>query len=372
MFYHELGGLTISALGFGCMRLPTKDGHIDEPEAEKLFARAYECGVNYYDTAYNYHNMESEPFVGRFFSKLPRETFFLATKFPAWKAETIEEAQDIFEFQMKNLQTDHIDFYLIHALSKERWDKINQIGIPQLLEEYQRQGRIVKLGFSFHDSYEAFEEIIRARKWDFCQLQFNYMDRDVQAGEKGLALAEELGVSVIVMEPVKGGVLATLPEDVSASFTALSANDSNASWALRFVESYKNVKVILSGMTTMEQLEDNLATMAASNPLNGAEAEAVERVVELLRARTYNGCTGCRYCMPCPNGVNIPRLFHIRNEHARYKNTHSSRMSYLFTPKEERADQCIECGACVPMCPQGIDIPGDLKKIAAESWTQIK
>jgi predicted aldo/keto reductase-like oxidoreductase len=371
MFYREIGGLRVSALGYGCMRFPTKDGHIDEPEAEALLKRAYEAGVNYFDTAYNYHSMESEPFVGRFFSRLPRETFFLATKFPSWKAETLEEAKDIFEFQMKNLRTDHIDFYLIHSLDKERWDKINRIGIPQLLQEYQRQGRIVKLGFSFHDSYEAFEEILRARKWDFCQIQFNYMDTDVQAGEKGLLLAQDLNVSVIVMEPVKGGALATLPEDVAAPFRALSSNDSNASWALRFAESYENVKVILSGMSTMEQVENNLATMSEPKPLNEAERKAVDKVVEALRARTKNGCTGCRYCMPCPNGVDIPRLFHIWNEHGRYASAEASHGEYIWVPAEARADRCVECGACVPMCPQSIDIPGDLRKVASEPWTNV-
>lgn len=372
MFYREIGGLKVSALGFGCMRFPVKDGHIDGPEAEKLLLRAYEGGVNYFDTAYNYHNMESEPFVGKVFSKLPRDTYYLATKFPTWKPESPEDVKGIFDFQLKNLQTDHVDFYLLHALNRERWEKMKALGVLPLFEEYQRQGRIKKLGFSFHDSFEAFDEIIHAHKWDFCQLQFNYMDGDTQAGEAGLKLAESLGVSVIVMEPVKGGALAKLPEEVSAPLRALRLDDSDAAWALRFVADYEATKVILSGMSTMEQLEDNLATLAAYEPLGAEEKEAISRVAAELRARTNNGCTACRYCMPCPNGVDIPRMFHIWNEYARYRNAGASRGDYFFAPEGARADKCVECGVCEPMCPQRIEIREDLKRISAEEWAKAR
>ncbi len=372
MFYRDLAGINVSALGYGCMRFPTKDGHIDEAEAQALLLRAYEGGVNYFDTAYNYHGMESEPFVGRVLGTLSRDSFHVATKFPSWKPESLEDAKGIFEFQLKNLRSDYVDFYLIHALNGARWEKVNKLDLIPLFEEYQRQGRIRKLGFSFHGGYAEFEEILRARKWDFCQLQFNYMDTQDQAGEKGFLLAEELGVGVVVMEPVKGGALAALPEDVAFPFRTLAPEASDASWALRFVADYGNAKVVLSGMSSRAQLEDNLATFAAHRPLNAAEKQAVAQVAEALARRTNNSCTGCRYCMPCPNGVNIPHMFSIWNEYARYQNGAASRGDYLFTSADSRADKCVACGACVPMCPQGIDILGDLKKMASEAWTREK
>lgn len=370
MFYRDLAGIKVSALGYGCMRFPTKDGHIDEPEAEALLLRAYEGGVNYFDTAYVYHFMESEPFVGKVLSKLPRGTFHLATKFPAWKPKSLEEAKEIFEFQLKNLRSDYVDFYLVHALNRARWKKVDKLGLMPLLEEYQKQGRIRKLGFSFHGTYEEYEEILRSRRWDFCQLQFNYMDTQDQAGEKGFLLAEELGIGVVVMEPVKGGALAALPEDVALPFRALAPEASHASWALRFVADYGNAKVILSGMSNRAQLEDNLATLAAYQPLSAGEKQAIAQVAEALARRTNNGCTGCRYCMPCSNGVNIPHMFTIWNANARYQNPDKSRGDYMSASADSRADKCVECGACVPMCPQGIDIPCDLKKMAAEPWVQ--
>lgn len=370
MFYREIGSSKVSMLGYGCMRFPVRGGKIDEERAEKMLLRAYESGVNYFDTAYNYHDMQSEPFVGRVFSKLDRDTFFLATKFPTWKPESQQEARDIFEFQMKNLQTDHIDFYLMHALTKERWEKINALGLLPIFEEYQRQGRIRHLGFSFHDSYEVFEQIINARKWDFCQLQFNYMDTEEQAGLKGLRLAESLGVSVVVMEPVKGGVLAKLPEDVAAPLHALRPSKSDASWAMRFVESQSPVKVILSGMSTLTQVKDNLSTFSKPDPLTAAEAETLSSVAEQLKRRTNNGCTGCRYCMPCPNGVAIPRLFRIWNEYARYGQSSGAKEDYASVAAEARADRCIKCGKCETMCPQHIDIRGDLARILNEDFVK--
>ncbi len=370
MIYRELAGHKVSLLGYGCMRFPVTDGRIDEPEAEKLLLHAYESGINYFDTAYNYHDMQSEPFVGRFFQRLPRDSFYLATKFPCWKPETLEDAKEIFEFQRKNLGVERIDFYLLHALGRDRWEKMNALGLIPLLEEYQKEGKIGKLGFSFHDTYNTFAQILNARRWDFCQIQFNYMDTREQAGEKGIALAEQLGVDVIVMEPVKGGVLAILPSEVSAPLRAISPEASDSSWAMRFIEGYGNVKLILSGMSSMAQLTDNLSTFVAPNPLNEREYAAVKAAADALRARTYNGCTACRYCMPCPHGVNIPRMFHIWNAHARYGIDASSRNNYLMTSQEERAQRCVECGECEPMCPQDIQIRADLKKVASEAWAR--
>ena len=227
-------GIDVSLLGFGCMRFPmTPDGKIDEPRAEEMLDRAIAEGVNYIDTAYPYHNGESEPFVGKALSKYDRDSFYLASKLPLWAVETLDDAKRIFAEQLERLRTDHIDFYLLHAVNKEKWDKMKELGVVDYCAQLRAEGKIRYYGFSFHDSYEVFEEIIRYREWDFCQIQYNYMDTQEQAGDKGYALAEELGVPLVIMEPVKGGSLANFSEDINAKFRALDADASIASWALR-------------------------------------------------------------------------------------------------------------------------------------------
>ncbi|MCM1058610.1 MAG: aldo/keto reductase, partial [Firmicutes bacterium] len=259
-------GLETSLLGFGCMRFPvTKDGRIDEPEAERMLDRAYAAGVNYYDTAYPYHDGESERVVGRIMKKYDRGTFYLATKLPCWQVKTPEDVDRIFNEQLEKLQTDYIDFYLMHALNKDRFRDMVNIGCIEKLEQMKAEGKIRNLGFSFHDNYDTFENIINYREWDFCQIQLNYMDAAEQeefqqAGMKGYCLTEKKQVPLIIMEPVKGGSLASFPEDITNMFHSLDPSASMASFALRWVGSLPNVKVVLSGMSTMEQVEDNLKT----------------------------------------------------------------------------------------------------------------
>lgn len=370
MQYRMIGDAKVSLLGYGCMRFPKDgDGRIDAKRSEALLRRAYEGGVNYFDTAFNYHGGQSEPFVGKMLQKLPRDSFYIATKFPTWMPDDYSDADALFNEQLAKLRTDHIDFYLMHALTAERWEKINKLGMMPYFDEQVKNGRIRRLGFSFHDSYEAFESIIRSRKWDFCQIQFNYMDTEHQAGEKGIALAESLGVPNVVMEPVKGGALATLPESVTAPIAEVNPDASQASWAFRFIESYKNVSVILSGMSDEEQLEDNLKTFDKPNPLSSAEKAALDKTAALLRARTNNGCTACRYCMPCPNGVDIPGSFGIWNAFARYGNAADAKAELDYLAKAGPSG-CIGCGKCETMCPQHIEIRSDLKKILGESWAK--
>ena len=258
-----------SLLGFGCMRFPQNpDGTIDEAEAAKLLDTAIKAGVNYIDTAYPYHNGESEPFLGRTLKKYPRNSFYLATKLPMWDIKTPEDVKKIFDSQLERLQTDYVDFYLIHCLDKEKWQQVLDLNVIPFLEEMKQQGKIRFLGFSFHDDFDTFKKILTYRTWDFCQIQYNYIDTEIQAGDRGYELTEELGIPLVIMEPVKGGSLASLPEEIAARFTDFDPLHSLASWALRWVASKPNVKVVLSGMSTMEQVQDNLETFTHFTPLS--------------------------------------------------------------------------------------------------------
>lgn len=361
-------GIETSLLGFGCMRFPvTAEGKINEPEAEKMLDKAIVSGVNYIDTAYPYHGGESEPFVGKVLKKYDRYSFYLATKLPVWKVEALEDVDKILEEQLQRLQTDYIDFYLMHALSKERWDKMLALGCVKRLEELKAEGKIKYLGFSFHDSYEVFEEILNYRDWDFCQIQLNYMDANEQAGLKGYRLTEEKQVPLVIMEPVKGGSLAAFADDITDMFRQLAPEASVASFALRWVGSLPNVKVILSGMSTLEQVEDNLSTFADFKPLSSKEQETVDQVVKIINSRVQNGCTGCKYCMPCPAGVNIPGSFKVWNTYHMYQNYNMVRNAWEEELGEaHQPKNCVECGKCESQCPQKLSIREDLKKVQAD------
>ena len=284
-----------------------------------------------------------------------------------WDVNSLEDAKRIFQEQLERLQTEYIDFYLLHCLDKEKWEKTLKLELIPYMEELQKQGKIRFFGFSFHDDFEVFKTILTYRNWDFCQIQYNYADTDIQAGDRGYDLAEELGVPMVIMEPVKGGALASLPEEVTVPFKDYNPEASTASWALRWVASKPNVKVVLSGMSTPEQVADNLQTFQDFQPLSLKEKELVAEVSSLIKQRTRNGCTGCAYCMPCPFGVNIPRNFHIWNELGMYGNAAGAKQAYFKDLTEkERADQCHECGKCEEVCPQGLSIRENLKEVAKE------
>lgn len=361
-------GIETSLLGFGCMRFPTDAaGKIDEIHAEKMLDKAIAEGVNYIDTAYPYHDGESEPFVGRVLKKYDRNSFYLATKLPVWLVKTTEDAERIFGSQLKRLQTDYIDFYLLHAMNKNSWEQMVQAGVVDFCEKLKEQGKIKYLGFSFHDSYEVFETIARARNWDFCQIQLNYMDTEEQAGLKGYELTEKLDLPLIIMEPVKGGSLAGYSEDINERFKKMNPKVSIASFALRWVGSLSNVKVILSGMSSMEQLEDNLSTFKEFTPLSHAEAAEIEDIVATLKGRIRNGCTGCRYCMPCPAGVDISRNFRIWNHYHIYGKYQTVKWAWEHEiPDAAKAKNCIKCGKCEAACPQKIEIRKDLESAQAD------
>ena len=350
-------GIKTSLLGFGCMRLPVKDGKIDRERTAAMFDTAYNAGVNYFDTAYPYHGGESELVVGELLKKYDRSSYFLATKLPCWEIHSLQDAKDMLEKQLNRLQKDYIDFYLLHALNRGSFREMVSYGVPEYLAEMKEQGKIRYFGFSFHDEYDAFEEIVNYRDWDFCQIQYNYMDRYDQAGERGMKLCIEKGIPLVIMEPIKGGTLATLPEEVMTGLRAIRPDASPASWALRFVGSRPIVHVILSGMSAEDQLADNLNTFTDFEPLSEAEEKAIEETAAAIRARVRIGCTGCRYCMPCPNGVDIPKNFRIWNNYGMYGNVNSARWQWGHDiSADAKPDNCLGCGACEAACPQQLPI----------------
>lgn len=369
MEYRELkNGYKSSLLGYGCMRFPVlEDGKtVNETEARKLLLKAYNNGVTYFDTAWPYHDGQSEVIVGKVMSELPRKSYYLATKMPAWFVNSKEDAIDVFAKQLEHLKTDYIDFYLLHAMNKDSYKKMKDLGVVDLLAEYKAEGKIKNYGFSFHDGYEAFETIIKDRKWDFCQIQFNYVDKDTQATMKGYELAKKLDIPLVIMEPVKGGSLASIPKELISGMEKFREGMSPAAWALSWVGTFDNVKVILSGMTTMEQLDDNLKTFNNFKALSKAEMDGMEEINKEISARSMNGCTGCRYCMPCPMGVNIPRNFSIWNNYHKFQNKGEAQWNWSSMPEEERPYSCVKCGKCETMCPQKISIRGDLEKVGKE------
>ena len=364
--------LETSLLGFGCMRFPTKpDMSIDEEKAEAMIDKAYANGVNYYDTAYLYHNGQSEVAVGKFLNKYPRESYYIATKLPLMfftPNDTIERAKQIFEEQLKKLNKDYIDFYLLHGLNKMAFETVKRLDLINFCENLRKEGRIRYLGFSFHDSYEVFEEILRCHDWDFCQIQLNYMDANEQAGLKGYELAKSLGIPMVIMEPAMGGSLSVLPEDVAEPLEKMNPDASLTSWAMRWVGSLDNVKVVLSGMTEMSHLDDNLKTFTNFQPLSEAEMAAIEEARAAFARRVKNSCTACRYCMPCPAGVDIPGNFAIWNRYGMYNNPRDVAFAWngFAMRPEAKAKNCVECGQCEEKCPQKIPIREDLKKLQKE------
>ncbi len=351
-------------LGFGCMRLPMKDGKVDELETKRMLDYAYAKGVNYFDTAYPYHGGKSELVVREIIKHYDRDTFYLADKLPLWECKTEEDIENIFHEQLEKCGVDYFDFYLIHAVNKARLTQIKELKVLEKLERYKKEGKISNIGFSFHDDLDAFKLWVDVYDWDFVQIQLNYMDIDHQQGIEGYDILTKKGIPVIVMEPVKGGGLVKFNDEIEKLFKDKDNEASIASWAFRWVGSLSNVKVILSGMSTMEQVEDNLKTFENFKPLNKEDQELIKLVRNKILALSKVDCTSCDYCMPCPHGVNIPGNFRLYNAYSMYQNKSHMKWAYGEIIKAGKsADICIDCGECIPKCPQQIEIPTELRNM---------
>lgn len=358
-----------SVLGFGAMRLPRIDddpGRIDEPEAIRMMRYAIDHGVNYVDTAYPYHRGTSEGLVAKVLRDGYRERVKLATKLPCWLVKEAGDFDRYLNEQLERLETTEIDLYLLHGLGEERWTAMRDMKVLDWAERAMADGRIGYLGFSFHDKVELFEEIVDFYDgWRFAQIQYNYMDEEHQAGTRGLKYAADKGLAVVVMEPVRGGRLAhNLPPEVLDQWKSATTQRSPAEWALRWVWDHPEVSVVLSGMSTMEQVVENVAIASESGPgtLTADEMELIGRVRDTFRELAPIPCTDCQYCLPCPNGVSIPQILALYNDTMMYHDHNRSRLQYSWIAEGERADACIACGDCEAVCPQSIAIIDWLEK----------
>jgi len=343
------------------MRLPTTGDrlNIDEPQATRMVRWAIDHGVNYLDTGYFYHGGNSERFLGRVLRDGYREKVRLATKLPPRLVNEAADFDRILNEQLQKLQTEHIDFYLLHGLRQERWHKLRDLDVCRWAEDAMADGRIGHLGFSFHDTYNVLKEIIDAYDgWALCQIQYNYMDVEEQAGTQGLRYAASQGLAVVVMEPIRGGRLADPPQPIQELWDTAPRKRTPSDWALQWVWSHPEVSVVLSGMSALEHVRENVASASASGPntLTEGELALVARVREKYWALCPIPCTQCRYCMPCPNGVEIPRNLTTFNEGVMYNRMESARRQYERHPEGERASACIQCQQCEDLCPQRIAI----------------
>jgi predicted aldo/keto reductase-like oxidoreductase len=368
----QKNGDKLSALGFGAMRLPTKRGRIDEERAQNLIRTAVDNGINYFDTAFQYHGGESEKVLGRALSGGYRERVRIATKLPPWSVQSREDMDRILNIQLKRLQTGYLDYYLLHGLNAHTWKSLLNLGVLDFLQRAKVEGKIRNIGFSFHGDRKTFIEIIDAYDWIFCQIQYNFLDEENQAGKAGLEYAAAKGIAVMVMEPLRGGSLAgKLPKEVEATYHAAGAVRTAAGWGLAWVFNHPAVTVVLSGMSTEEQLKENLITCENAIPgsLTRSELKTMDEVKAVFRSLMRIGCTGCSYCMPCPFGVNIPQCFYHYNQFHMVGSRILTRGYYGMQlmggmGKPANASLCRNCGKCLNACPQQIQIPDELKMVS--------
>ena len=365
MKFRKFGKLNweVSALGFGAMRLPIKgnqSNNIDEGNAIKMIRYAIDKGVNYIDTAWPYHGGNSEIIVGKALQDGYRGKVKLATKLPSWLIESVEDMDIFLDKQLEKLQTEHIDFYLLHSLKKKYWENYKKLSIFEWIKKVLNQGKIKHIGFSFHDDYNTFKDIIDAYDWDFCQIQYNYLDIDYQAGRRGLKYAAEKGIAVAIMEPLQGGALAgNMPEQIQNIFNQAKTKRSTVDWALQWLWSQPEISVVLSGMSAMEQVKENIesADKATINSFSNEELQLIRKVAVCYKGLSPIHCTGCGYCIPCPNGVDIPNSFKIYNEALLHNTFKKEAIEYF------GAANCVSCGKCEKVCPQKLKISQLLKDV---------
>jgi len=383
LYYREFGnlGFKISTFGIGCMRLPlllqpdgsTDPSKIDEDEAIKMIRYGIDNGVNYIDTAYGYHGGNSEIVTGKALKDGYREKVKLATKLPVWLANSYEDFGKLLDEQLAKLQVDYIDFYLLHALNKNSWEKVKDMGVLEFLDKAVEAGKIKHPGFSFHDELPVFKSIIDSYDWKMCQIQLNFLDENYQAGVEGLRYAGSKNIPVVIMEPLRGGRLArNIPEDILKVWNSYHIKRSPVEWAFRWLYNFPEVTVILSGVSTMEQLKENIEIFknAAPNSMTEEELELVAQVKAIYESRTKVDCTACNYCMPCPSGVDIPRIFSLYNTASMFNEYAEQSKHYERLIEENKdASNCVECSQCEGACPQNIAII-DMLKEAHEALTK--
>lgn len=371
MEYRRLGRAKdeLSILGFGCMRFSTgQEGEIDYEETKKMIRGAIDSGVNYIDTAWPYHMEKSEETVGKILQDGYREKVFLATKLPSWLIHTKEDMEKYLQLQLKKLQTEYIDYYLVHALNENYWKNLKELDVFSFLDEQLKKGTIRHVGFSFHDSLPLFKEIVDAYDWTFCQIQYNFLNEDYQAGREGLDYAYEKGLGVIIMEPLMGGKLTKrIPEDVKALWESAKTHRTPAEWGLRWLWDQEKVSVVLSGMSEEAQIRENIriASQSPANHLLQEEKQLIQQVAKRYFEKIQYGCTECEYCMPCPNGVKIPTVLNLYNEKYMYEEDNQKTYRTL-KEKNMGPDACIDCGMCEEKCPQHLPIREALQKIQKE------
>lgn len=368
-------GLKVSALGFGCMRFPVKDRDnsiIDEEQAMEMVHYAIENGINYFDTAYPYHGYDfskggaSEPFLALALKNGYREKVYLATKLPSWLVETRQDMDRFLNEQLERLETSHIDFYLLHSLDRNSWKKLYELGVLDFLDRAIASGKILYAGFSYHDQTEFFKEIVDAYDWTFCQIQYNYLDEDYQAGKEGLLYAAEKGLAVIAMEPLRGGTLVNgLPPAARELMKQAAPERTEAGWALNWLWKQAGLTMVLSGMSHLDHVKENLrlAGESGQQPWTDQDESVLKKVLGIIRGRKMVDCTACSYCMPCPEGVNIPQNFALFNDYHMLQDPGAKLRYQRLLSETAKASNCIQCGLCEPQCPQNIPIRAELEHV---------